>query len=53
MGELRSAIEHLSVMTVINGVVGNNTHRRLRVEEFSGFALTDPYAPLIFACQCL
>ena len=48
VGELRRAIEHLGVMAVINGVVGNNTHRRLRVEEFRGFALTDPYAPLIF-----
>lgn len=48
VGELRRAIEHLGVMAVINGVVGNNTHRRLRVEEFRGFALTDPYVPLIF-----
>jgi len=48
VGELRRAIERLGVMAVINGVVGNNTHRRLRVEEFRGFALTDPYAPLIF-----
>ena len=35
-------------MAVINGVVGNNTHRKLKVEEFRGFALTDRYAPLIF-----
>ena len=46
--ELRQAIEQLGVMAVINGVVGNNTHRRLSVEEFRGFALTDSYAPLIF-----
>ena len=46
--ELRRAIEQLGVMAVINGVVGNNTHRRLSVAEFRGFALTDPYAPLIF-----
>ena len=45
--ELRRAIERLGVMAVINGVVGNNSHRRLSVEEFRGFALTDPYAPLI------
>ena len=48
VGELRRAIEQLGVMAVINGVVGNNTHRRLSVQEFRGFALTDPYAPLIF-----
>ena len=48
VGELRRAIEHLGVMAVINGVVGNNTHRRLKAEEFRGFALTDPFAPLIF-----
>lgn len=48
VNELRRMIEHLGVMAVINGVVGNNTHRRLSVEEFRGFALTDPYAPLIF-----
>lgn len=48
VSELRRAIEHLGVMAVINGVVGNNTHRRLSVEEFRGFALTDPYAPLVF-----
>jgi len=46
--ELRRAIEHVGVMAVINGVVGNNTSRKLSVEEFRGFALTDPYAPLIF-----
>jgi Zn-dependent peptidase ImmA (M78 family) len=46
--ELRGRIEGLGVMAVINGVVGNNTHRRLSIKEFRGFALTDRYAPLIF-----
>lgn len=46
--ELRRLIEDLGVMAVINGIVGNNTHRKLSVEEFRGFALTDPHAPLIF-----
>lgn len=48
VGELRRAIEELGVMAVINGVVGNNTHRKLDVEEFRGFTLSDDYAPLIF-----
>lgn len=46
--ELRRAVEQLGVMAVINGVVGNNTHRPLNVKEFRGFALTDLHAPLIF-----
>jgi len=46
--ELRGRIEALGIMAVINGVVGNNTHRKLDVEEFRGFALTDRHAPLIF-----
>ena len=48
VGRLRKAIEAAGVMAVVNGVVGNNTHRRLDVEEFRGFSLCDPYAPLIF-----
>ncbi len=48
VSELRRRIEQLGIMAVINGVVGNNTHRKLDVAEFRGFALTDPYAPLIF-----
>ena len=48
VSELRRRIEALGIMAVINGVVGNNTHRKLDVEEFRGFALTDRYAPLIF-----
>jgi Zn-dependent peptidase ImmA (M78 family) len=48
VSELRRAIEQLGVMAVINGVVGNNTHRPLSLEEFRGFALTDSHAPLIF-----
>ncbi len=48
VGRLCQALEQLGVMTVINGVVGNNTRRKLDVEEFRGFALVDKYAPLIF-----
>jgi Zn-dependent peptidase ImmA (M78 family) len=48
LGELRRLIEELGVIAVINGIVGNNTHRPLRVEEFRGFVLCDDYAPVIF-----
>jgi len=45
---LRERIEELGILIVMNGVVGNNTHRKLDTQEFRGFALYDTFAPLIF-----
>jgi len=41
-------IDDARILLVVNGVVGNNTHRKLNVNEFRGFVLIDEYAPLIF-----
>jgi Zn-dependent peptidase ImmA (M78 family) len=48
---LRNLIETAELAGVLvlrNGVVGNNTHRPLNVEEFRGFAYCDQFAPVIF-----
>ena len=45
---LRNRLDEVGVMVVFNGVVGNDTSRKLDPNEFQGFALVDEYAPLIF-----
>ena len=45
---LRDRVEDAGILIFFNGVVGNNTSRKLDPEEFQGFALVDEYAPLIF-----
>lgn len=48
---LRQFIAHadnLGILVMVSGVVLNNTHRKLNPDEFRGFAMADPAAPLVF-----
>ena len=41
-------VEDIGIIFIRNGIVGNNTNRKLNVDEFRGFVLVDSFAPLIF-----
>ena len=48
LNTLTQKLEDAGVFLAFNGVVGNNTHRALKVSECRGFALVNQTAPYIF-----
>jgi Zn-dependent peptidase ImmA (M78 family) len=43
-----SLMESAGIAVMKNGVVGNNTHRPLSIDEFQAFSISDDYAPVVF-----
>ena len=41
-------LEESGIITVFSSIVGNNTHRSIKVEECRGFVLVNEYAPFMF-----
>jgi Zn-dependent peptidase ImmA (M78 family)/DNA-binding XRE family transcriptional regulator len=46
--DLVQAAENVGILVMRSGVVGNNTRRKLDVQEFRGFAISDSIAPVVF-----
>lgn len=45
---LIKAAEDAGVLVMRSGIALGNTHRKLEVEEFRGFAISNAYAPVVF-----
>lgn len=46
--QLIAKAEDAGMLVMASSIVGSNAHRKLNVEEFRGFVLADPYAPVVF-----
>lgn len=49
---LKSGLDEVGIIVMMSGIVGNNTRRKLNVEEFRAFTLVNKFAPLIFINTC-
>ena len=45
---LIQAAEAAGILVMRSGIALGNTHRKLEVSEFRGFAISNPYAPVVF-----
>lgn len=49
---IKGILDNIGILVMTNGIVGNNTRRKLDVEEFRAFTMVNKYVPLIFINTC-